>query len=78
MPDLPSRRSRESLGKFLERGLSAAGIENHELVPIDSLSAQNRLVEAGFGIALLAERGIEEELRPGRYKRRVLLSRNWP
>ena len=50
---------------FLERRLTAAGIENHEIVPIDSLSAQKRLVEAGFGIALLAESGIEEELRLG-------------
>jgi DNA-binding transcriptional LysR family regulator len=61
----PSRRSRESMVDFLERRLTAAGIENHEIVPIDSLSAQKRLVEAGFGIALLAESGIEEELRLG-------------
>jgi DNA-binding transcriptional LysR family regulator len=61
----PSRRSRESMVDFLERRLVAAGIENHEIVPIDSLSAQKRLVEAGFGIALLAESGIEEELRLG-------------
>ena len=61
----PSRRSRESMVDFLERRLTAAGIENHEIIPIDSLSAQKRLVEAGFGIALLAESGIEEELRLG-------------
>lgn len=61
----PARRSRESMVDFLERRLIAAGIEPHEIVPIDSLSAQKRLVEAGFGIALLAESGIEEELRLG-------------
>ena len=61
----PARRSRESMVDFLVRLLVAAGIENHEIVPIDSLSAQKRLVEAGFGIALLAESGIEEELRLG-------------
>jgi len=51
------------MADFLERRLIAAGIENHEIVPIDSLSAQKRLVEAGFGIALLAESAVEEELR---------------
>jgi DNA-binding transcriptional LysR family regulator len=61
----PARRSRESMVDFLERRLIAAGIDNHEIVPIDSLSAQKRLVEAGFGIALLAESAIEEELRLG-------------
>jgi DNA-binding transcriptional LysR family regulator len=61
----PARPSRESMVEFLERRLIAAGIEKQEIVPIDSLSAQKRLVEAGFGIALLAESGIEEELRLG-------------
>jgi DNA-binding transcriptional LysR family regulator len=61
----PARRPRESMVDFLERRLIAAGIENHDIVPIDSLSAQKRLVEAGFGIALLAASGIEEELRLG-------------
>jgi len=61
----PARRSRESMVDFLERRLIAVGIENHEIVPIDSLSAQKRLVEAGFGIALLAKSAVEEELRLG-------------
>jgi DNA-binding transcriptional LysR family regulator len=65
----PSRRSRESMVDFLERRLVAAGIENHDIVPIDSLSAQKRLVEAGFGIALLAASGVEEELRLGTLSR---------
>jgi len=37
-------------------------------MPIDSLTAQKRLVEAGFGIALLAESGIQEELKQGTLK----------
>jgi DNA-binding transcriptional LysR family regulator len=32
------------------------------------LTAQKRLVEAGFGIALLAESGIQEELKQGTLK----------
>jgi DNA-binding transcriptional LysR family regulator len=59
----PLRRPRESFATHLERRLLAAGLEGHETIPIDSLSAQKRLVEAGFGIALLAESGIQEELR---------------
>jgi DNA-binding transcriptional LysR family regulator len=51
--------------RFLERRLRAAGSEDPEIVPIDSLTAQKRLVEAGFGVALLAESGVEEELRLG-------------
>jgi DNA-binding transcriptional LysR family regulator len=59
----PSRRPSESFATHLERRLRAAGLEGHEIIAIDSLSAQKRLVEAGFGIALLAESGIREELR---------------
>jgi DNA-binding transcriptional LysR family regulator len=59
----PARRSRESFVQSLERRLLAAGVEDPEIVPIDSLTAQKRLVEAGFGIALLAKSGIQEELR---------------
>jgi DNA-binding transcriptional LysR family regulator len=61
----PARRSRESFATQLERRLLAAGLDGEEIIPIDSLSAQKRLVEAGFGIALLAVSGIQEELRLG-------------
>jgi DNA-binding transcriptional LysR family regulator len=61
----PARTARESFVQFLERKLLAAGLEDPEIIPIDSLTAQKRLVEAGFGIALLAESGIEEERRLG-------------
>jgi DNA-binding transcriptional LysR family regulator len=65
----PSQRSRESFVRFLDRKLLAVGLDGAEIVPIDSLTAQKRLVEAGFGVALLAESGVEEELRVGALKR---------
>jgi DNA-binding transcriptional LysR family regulator len=60
-----SRRSPEAFVKFLERKLLMAGLDQPEIVPVDGLTAQKRLVEAGFGIALLAESNIREELRAG-------------
>src|SRR6266508_1014332 len=36
-----------------------------EIIPIDSLTAQKRMVEAGFGLALLQESSVNEELRAG-------------
>src|SRR6266568_2309898 len=64
----PARNRRESFVQFLQRKFLAAGLEDAEIIPIDSLTAQKRLVEAGFGIALLAESGIEEELKLGTLK----------
>ncbi|MCL2430739.1 MAG: LysR substrate-binding domain-containing protein, partial [Alphaproteobacteria bacterium] len=61
----PTRPTRESRVQFLERRLIAAGLEDPEIIPIDSLTAQKRLVEAGFGVALLAQGTVEEELRLG-------------
>ena len=61
----PARGNRESFVQFLERKLLAVGLEDAEIIPIDSLTAQKRLVEAGFGIALLAENGIQEEIKAG-------------
>ena len=63
-----SRRSQEHFVKFLERRLLAAGLEEPEIIPIDGLTAQKRLVEAGFGIALLAENNVQDELRVGTLK----------
>jgi DNA-binding transcriptional LysR family regulator len=64
----PTRYARESFVQFLQRKLLAVGLEDVEIIPIDSLTAQKRLVEAGFGIALLAESGIQEELKSGTLK----------
>jgi DNA-binding transcriptional LysR family regulator len=45
--------------------LAAAGLGGAEIIAIDSLTAQKRMVEAGFGLALLPESGVDEELRAG-------------
>jgi DNA-binding transcriptional LysR family regulator len=42
-----------------------AELDDAPILEIDSLTAQKRLVEAGFGIALLPESSIAEELRLG-------------
>jgi DNA-binding transcriptional LysR family regulator len=55
--------ARETFVQVLGRLLAAAGLDAPEIVPIDSLTAQKRLVEANLGIALLAESGVREELR---------------
>jgi DNA-binding transcriptional LysR family regulator len=60
---------RETFVQFLTRKLAAAGLDEPEVIPIDSLTAQKRLVEADFGIAMLAESGIEEEVRSGTLKK---------
>jgi DNA-binding transcriptional LysR family regulator len=49
----------------LQRVLVKAGLDGAEFVPIDSLTAQKRMVEAGFGLALLPESSVDEELRAG-------------
>jgi DNA-binding transcriptional LysR family regulator len=61
----PTRNARESFVQFLQRKLVGAGLEDTEVIPIDSLTAQKRLVEAGFGIALLSESNVSEELKQG-------------
>jgi DNA-binding transcriptional LysR family regulator len=59
------RRAEESFARVLGQRLLAAGLADAEVVPIDSLTAQKRLVEAGFGVALLPESAIREEVRLG-------------
>ena len=49
----------------LQNRLAAWGLSPAEIVPIDSLTAQKRMVEAGFGLALLPASSIDEELRTG-------------
>jgi len=61
----PAARGRESFGKVLERQLAAAGLDAAKITVIDSLTAQKRLVEAGFGIALVPESSVRDELRLG-------------
>ena len=49
----------------LQQLLAAYGLGAAETMPIDSLTAQKRLAEAGFGLAILPESSLEEELRTG-------------
>jgi DNA-binding transcriptional LysR family regulator len=61
----PVTRGREALGRVLERQLIAAGVDDPNITVIDSLTAQKRLVEAGFGIALVPESSVRDELKLG-------------
>jgi DNA-binding transcriptional LysR family regulator len=49
----------------LQHRLAACGLSPAEIIAIDSLTAQKRMVEAGFGLALLPESSVDEELRAG-------------
>jgi DNA-binding transcriptional LysR family regulator len=60
-----SGSSGEPFARVLERQLILAGLEEAEIIAIDSLTAQKRLIEAGFGIGLLPLSSVEEELRLG-------------
>ena len=61
----PARTSRETYVELLARTLAAAGIDAPDIIAIDSLTAQKRLVEAGLGIAMLARSHVDDELRLG-------------
>src|SRR5437867_2247211 len=55
----------EPYASALERGLALVGARASEIIPIDSLTGQKRMVEAGFGLALLQESSVDEEVRAG-------------
>ena len=61
--------AREPYSSALEHRLAACGLSASEILPIDSLTAQKRMVEAGFGLALLPESSVDEELRAGTLRR---------
>jgi DNA-binding transcriptional LysR family regulator len=61
----PIRPGGGDSGRVLERQLAAAGLSGAETVMIDSLTAQKRFVETGFGLGLVPESGVREELRLG-------------
>ena len=61
----PAVRGRESFGHILARRLIAADLDEAKVTIIDSLTAQKRLVEAGFGIALVPESSVRDELKLG-------------
>jgi DNA-binding transcriptional LysR family regulator len=52
----------DPFGQVIGRSLAAAGLDGSKLVVIDSLTAQKRLVEAGFGLALVPESSVREEI----------------
>jgi DNA-binding transcriptional LysR family regulator len=56
---------REPYSSTLEQRLAACGLGGAEIVAIDSLTAQKRMVEAGFGLALLPASSVDEELAAG-------------
>jgi len=63
-PELPGRReitAAHVFALFLTHGLGEVG-----WTPVDSLTAQKRLVEAGLGIALLSLSNAAEEMRASR------------
>lgn len=62
-PELPGRP--EASAAYVRRALDSAGVADALILRIDSLTAQKRLVEAGFGIALLPDSSIQEELAAG-------------
>ena len=57
--------AREPYGSAVEHALAAHGLATAEMILIDSLTAQKRMVEAGFGLAMLQESSVDEELRAG-------------
>ena len=42
-----------------------AGLDGADITLIDSLTAQKRLAQAGFGLALVPESSVRDELRQG-------------
>ena len=61
-PPTPGERD---TGQVLARQLSRAGLDGADVTLIDSLTAQKRLAQAGFGLALVPESSVRDELRRG-------------
>lgn len=62
-------RSPDSFGHLLQRSLLEVGVSDPKLTIVDSLTAQKRLVEAGYGIAFLPPSACREELARGTLRR---------
>jgi DNA-binding transcriptional LysR family regulator len=62
-PEIPGRR--EISASHIFSLLQAHGLGEIAWTPVDSLTAQKRLVEAGLGIALLSQSNAADELRFG-------------
>lgn len=61
----PSENVHEPYDNALREQLTPRGLSRAETMFIDSLTAQKRLVEAGYGLAFVPASSIEEELRAG-------------
>lgn len=61
----PPRPGEQGAGQILARQLSSAGLDRADVTLIDSLTAQKRLAQAGFGLALVPESSVRDELRRG-------------
>lgn len=61
----PSENVHEPYDNALSEQLTPRGLARAETMFIDSLTAQKRLVEAGYGLAFVPATSIEEELRSG-------------
>lgn len=57
----PLGPNRSEIASHIHAQFLIRGIGDFRWTPVDSLTAQKRLVEAGFGIALLPESSIKEE-----------------
>jgi len=59
------KKTTHSFYQMTRKQLIKAGLDEVELIPVDSLTAQKRLVEADFGLCILPLSSIEEELKLG-------------
>ncbi len=66
---LDAGSSGEPFARVLERRLASAGLADSGRIVVDSLTAQKRLIEAGFGLGLLPASAVDEELRLGSLRR---------
>lgn len=57
--------SGEPFAQVLEQQLRLSGLTDVEIITIDSLTAQKRLIESDFGLGLLPVSSIQEELQLG-------------
>lgn len=70
-PPMPGER--DSSGHVLARQLVRAGLDAADVTLIDSLTAQKRLAQADFGLALVPESSVKDELSRG-----VLVALDFP
>ena len=59
------RQVNKNSGQILTRQLIRAGLDDADVILIDSLTAQKRLAQAEFGLALVPESSVRDELRQG-------------